>query len=507
MRRLLALCCVAWAGCARAPRPVDSIAISVPYEISSLDPHVKNTVSDFAVASQFYEPLVTTDAAMQLHPCLARLWENPDPSTWVFHLQKNARFHDGRPLRAQDVVFSIRRLLDSPGLEITGYVLHVKDVVAEDPLTVKVRTMGPVSVLLNKLRFVLVVPEGSTAAELARRPNGTGPYSLAETSVGGTLRLIRNELYWGRRPLLRRVDFLLNRRPDQAASDLLTGRSQLAQVGARRLEKSLAEQSQRIELLRQPNIFLKYIGFDLAHEITPFTQVRPNPFRNRLVRQAVHLGIDRSRLVQGLSTDAIPARQPVPSAIFGFNPQIPEPLYDPRKARLLLKEAGLPNGLAATLHVRRIFAEAAELVRDQLRGAGFDLTVQPLGDPEFLELAKKRGLSLFLSRFGCPTGDASDVLDNAFHSTDSGLHAGVQNYAGFASPAVDRAIEESSAVESLFERRAALERIMAMLMDELVWVPLYVDQDVYAIDRGFSWRPRSDSFVLAAEISARETAR
>jgi peptide/nickel transport system substrate-binding protein len=81
---------------------------------------------------------------------------------------------------------------------------------------------------------------------------------------------------------------------------------------------------------------------------------------------------------------------------------------------------------------------------------------------------------------------------------------GVQNYAGFASPEVDRAIEESAAVESLFERRAALERIMQMLMDELVWVPLYVDQDVYGIDRGFSWQPRSDSFVLAAEISPRE---
>jgi peptide/nickel transport system substrate-binding protein len=498
---------IAWAcgaGCTPPPRLPDSISISVPYEISSLDPHVKNTVSDFAIASQFYEPLVGTDASMQLHPCLARLWENPDPSTWLFHLQGRARFHDGRPLRAQDVVFSIRRLLDTPGLEMTGYALHIKEVVAEGPLAVRIRTTSPVSVLLNKLRFVLVVPEGSTAAALAATPNGTGPYSLAERSPEGTLRLVRNEGYWGALPRMRRVEFLLNRQPEQALSDLLTGRCQLVQLGDKRLQESLGAQSHRIELLRRPNIFLKYIGFDLAHEVTPYTPVRPNPFRNRLVRQAMHLGLDRSRLVQGLSSEAIPAREPVPPAIFGFNPQIPDPGYDLEKARQLLREAGLPAGLPATLHVRKIFAEAAHLVSAQLRAVGFDLSVRVLDDPEFFELAKKRGLSLFLSRFGCPTGDASDVLDNAFHSTDAGRRVGVQNYAGFASPEVDRAIEESAAIESIYERRVALEQIMQMLMDELVWVPLYVDQDVYAIDRAFSWQPRSDSFVLAAEITPRE---
>lgn len=491
------------AACSRGRPATDSISIAVPYEVSSLDPHAKNTLSDFAIVSQFYEPLVTTDARMQLHPCLARLWENPDPSTWVFHLQEGARFHDGRPLSARDVVFSIRRLLETPGLQMTGYVVHVEEAVALDPLTVRIRTTSPVSVLLNKLRFVLIVPEGATTESLKARPNGTGPYRLVDWNHSDRLSLVRNDGYWARPPEMRRVEFLLGRSPDQAVKDLLAGRSQLIQFNSKRLEP-LVQPPEKFQLLRHPSIFLKYIGFNLVRSAAPATPSQRNPFESHPVREAVNLAIDRRLLVQSLSTDAIPAREPVPPAIFGFNPRIHDPRFDPARARELLAKAGYPTGLASTLHVRKIFAEAAHLVRDQMRNAGFELQVSELADAEFFELAQRHEMSLFFSRFGCPTGDASDVLDNAFHSTDAARRVGLQNYAGYASPEVDRAIEESAGIESIFERRAALETIMEMLMEELVWVPLYADQDVYGISRDFSWQPRSDSFVLAAEIAPRK---
>ena len=111
--------------------------------------------------------------------------------------------------------------------------------------------------------------------------------------------------------------------------------------------------------------------------------------------------------------------------------------------------------------------------------------------------------SLLLSRFGCPTGDVSDILDNAIHTRDPARRLGIQNYGGYSNPAVDRAIEHSAGIDDTVERRRALESIMATLMDDLAWIPLYVDQDTYALDRGLSWKPRADSFILAAEITAR----
>src|SRR5947207_1760449 len=64
-----------------------SIVISVPYELSTLDPHAKDTISNYAILSNIYEPLVRTDADMKLHPALAATWDNPDLNTWVVHLR------------------------------------------------------------------------------------------------------------------------------------------------------------------------------------------------------------------------------------------------------------------------------------------------------------------------------------------------------------------------------------------------------------------------------------
>lgn len=126
-----------------------------------------------------------------------------------------------------------------------------------------------------------------------------------------------------------------------------------------------------------------------------------------------------------------------------------------------------------------------------------------LPDPELFDLLSRQGTSLHLSRYGCPTGDASDILDNALHSKDPSRHLGIYNDSGYSNPEVERAIEESAGIDSVTQRRKALERIMALLVEDLVWVPLYVDQDVYALDSAYSWQPRSDSFILAAEIAAR----
>jgi len=88
------------AGCEMPGRDLGTIGISVPYEVETLDPHVRNALTHLTIAGHFYESLVTTDDDMRIGPGLARLWENPDPSTWVFHLRPGVRFHSGRPLRA-----------------------------------------------------------------------------------------------------------------------------------------------------------------------------------------------------------------------------------------------------------------------------------------------------------------------------------------------------------------------------------------------------------------------
>jgi ABC-type oligopeptide transport system substrate-binding subunit len=80
----------------------------------------------------------------------------------------------------------------------------------------------------------------------------------------------------------------------------------------------------------------------------------------------------------------------------------------------------------------------------------------------------------------------------------------MSNYGRYSNAALDKAIERSGGIEKPEERRNAVQQILAQVMQELVLLPLYSDQDVYVLDRSFSWEPRSDSYVHAAEVRLRK---
>src|SRR5262249_12993089 len=158
---------------------------------------------------------------------------------------------------ARDVVYSLDRLIHGrpeERLEMRGYALYISEVTAVGPLTVRVRTSRPLSILLNKLRFVAIVPEGATTASLETRTDRTGPYKLVEWQRGKLLRLVRNEDYWATRAALARVEIQLDRSPDAAVKDMLEGRSQLAQCNSRKAEAAVRD-SGRFDLERRPSLF------------------------------------------------------------------------------------------------------------------------------------------------------------------------------------------------------------------------------------------------------------
>ena len=128
---------------------------------------------------------------------------------------------------------------------------------------------------------------------------------------------------------------------------------------------------------------------------------------------------------------------------------------------------------------------------------------KPKGPGSFFEIVGGHGSSFFLSRFGCPTGDASDILENAVHSIDAERRFGRSNDGEYANAELDRLIEESASILEMERRRPVLQKALATVTEELALVPLYIDQDVYAVKKPFTWRPRNDNFLLAAEVGVR----
>ncbi len=239
---------------------------------------------------------------------------------------RNVRFHNGKVLNAADVIYTFERIATDPNLEVASYLNDVKDVKALSSSTVQIRTKTPLAIFLNKLNNILIVPRGSTASSLSAGVNGTGPYRLKEWLPGEMIRLVINENYWGRKPSVRNVTYYLNRAPELAVNDLVIGKSQFIQYDSKKLEPVIRSLGRKYEILRQDNYFLKYLSYDVSRDVTPYCTSKQNPFKNSLVRKAIHMGINRQHLIDKLPTYAVPASQPVPPFVFGYNPAIQIPI-------------------------------------------------------------------------------------------------------------------------------------------------------------------------------------
>lgn len=474
--------------------------ISVPYDLESLDPGARNRLSDFSLVSNLYEPLVSTDADLSARPGLAVRWTNPDALTWVFELRPGVRFHDGRPLTAEDVVWTCERLRGGSRLEMSGHVSSFRSVRALDERTVEIRTAAPVGILLNKLRFILIVRRGESGVTSRGQVNGTGPFRLASWEKGRSLSLERNTDYWGPAPALERVRFVLNRAPGEALDDFLTGRSQFIQSNAKSTEDSLGGRH-GVRIRRNGSISVKFLYFAMAGADPGDFAGGRNPFQDVRVRKAVSLAIDREELVRRLSVLAGPASQLVPPYIFGFDPAR-EPLrFDPAEARRLLAEAGWVDGFDLTFHARGLFSEAAGLVAEMLGRVGIRARVAALAEAEWFAAMDGRRFAMTLNRFGCPTGDASDLLEGLVHTHDPGRAMGLMNYTGYSSPEVDALVERAGRTLEMGRRQPILFEATGRVMEDLPIVPLYIDQDSYAFLEGVEWKPRNDNFLIASEIS------
>lgn len=489
--------------CRRPPAVESPYTISVPYDLDSFDPAARNRLSDFSLLSNFYEPLVVTDANLSPRPALATRWNNPDPETWVFELRRGVKFHDGRPLRAADVVWSFERLAgNGKGLEMSGHVAMLRRVRAIGDDTVEIVTTGPVGILLNKLRFIMIVPEGEDVATLSQKVVGTGPYRLVSWEKGRFLALRRNEAYWGPRPSLAEVRIALNRAPAEALSDLLSGRSDFVQSSAKATEEAIRTRP-GLELRRNSSVSVKFLSFGLESGRSDDVAGGRNPFVDPRVRRAVSLAIDRAALVRRLSAPAVPANQLVLPFIFGHDPSLPPLRYDPAEARRLLAAAGWPDGFEMTFPARGLFAEGAGIVAEMLAAVGVRARVVPLAEQEWFERAYARRFAMTITRFGCPTGDASDLFEGALHTYQPERRVGLMNYSRYSSPELDRLVEEAGRTLEMGLRRGLLFEATAQAMHDLPFVPLYVDQDLYAFRNGVEWTPRNDNFLIASEILRR----
>jgi peptide/nickel transport system substrate-binding protein len=479
------------AGCSRPAAPsARPLRIALHSDPLVLDPHLRNEALTYSVLRNVYEGLTAFDAEMRIGPALAVSWENPNDLTWVFHLRPGVRFHDGRELTADDVVFSLDRARNLPASGFGSYVVAVSKVRALDPHTVELTTRRPYAILLNKLAFVLIVPAGSPPE--IRQPVGTGPYRLISYQPGERLALGAFDGYWGGPSAIGHVDLLPITSRRARVARLIEGSLDVVQEpGAENLERLRAAPGCRV--LEQESLTVDFLL--LKAERPPLSDLR--------VRRAIHLALDRPALVAAvLRGGGHPVGQMVGRSVFGFAPDIAPPARDLAASRRLLAEAGYSGGIDLDLEFRPGGRRAAE-IRRQLAEAGIRVRLVELPWAKLFPRLLAHQVDFYLGAVLAPSADSSDLFDSMVHSRDAALGYGDSNLGDYHNAELDALIQESGSTLDMLSRRAQLERCMHLLMQDLALIPLYVPWNLFGVRDDLVWQPRRDGYLLAREMRLR----
>ncbi len=415
-----------------------------------------------------FSGLVMLDSHLNVRPDLAETWEVSGNGTiYTFKIRANAKFHNGRDVTAQDVVFSWERAA-SPALASDTFLTYMDDIVgakemaqgqadhirgikALDEKTLQVTIDAPKPYFLMKLTYPTSfvvdkdnVAEGET---WVRHPNGTGPYKLKEWVSAQYIAYEANPDFYLGKPSIPYVVYKLYAGDDVRLFE--TGDVDIASVGLNSVERMLdPEEPLHANLVTGVSLCTGYVVFDTSQ--APFDDVN--------VRKAFSMAFDRQRYIDVLYRGlALPAVGLYPPGLPGFDYTLQGLPYDPEQARQLLKESkyGSAEGLPEIVYTNAgiggyVSGTVSALAEMWEQNLGVKVEVENLDYNFYYQqiLSGNHG-QLFDSGWCADYPDPQNFADVLFHSGAS------QNTSAYANPELD-ALLEAARIEANVAKRISL---------------------------------------------------
>ncbi|WP_419900460.1 ABC transporter substrate-binding protein [Roseomonas sp. USHLN139] len=516
-----ALAALALTAAALPAARAQELTIGMQGEPGTLDPQFNLLGTNTSALRNIYDTLLSRDPQLQLRPSLAESWKAIDDTTWEFTLREGVRFHDGSPLTAEDVRFTIARVPNVQGNpnSYATYIQGIREVQVVDARTVRFLTEGPVPLLPVNLSNIFILSSAKGLRSTAEFNNGsaaigTGPYRLSSWQPGQPLVLERNAGYFDAPAHWARVSFRPIPSDGARVGALLSGDVDFINAvplqDIARLEKS--EGSRRYRVFSGPSAYVYMLFPELGREPLPGVrdaQGQPlprNPWKDARVREAVSLAINRQAIVDRLMEGrARVANQAVPEGFFGHSARIAPARFDAERARTLLREAGYPNGFQTSLacpNDRFVNdSKICEAAAQQLQRVGIRVELNALPRATFFPARARREWPLHAAGWGSLTGESSYFLTSQVHTPDRAQGLGAINYSGLSDPAIDALIQRARRTLDEGQRRALLEEAMEKTMAANEIIPILTFESVWAgrADR-VSFTPRGDEETLAIEI-------
>lgn len=349
------------------------ITIGIAQDLDdSLDPHQTVAAGTREVLFNIFEGLVKPNSDGEMIPAVAEKYTlSEDGTTYTFTLREGVKFHNGQTVTAEDVVYSINRCAAVPeGQEkpLVAAFSAVKSVEALDEKTVAV------TVAQRDLEFISYMTAAIIPADYENQdtaPVGTGPFKFVSRTPQQDFVMERFEDYWGAPAWLDKVTYKICENADALVMNLNGGSIDLC---AHLTSAQASQLNQNFQVLEGTMNLVQAI----------YLNNQAKPFDNQLVRQALCYAIDRQGIMDMVADGHGTA---VGSSIYPaftkyFLPELVDKYpHDVAKAKELLAQAGYPNGFDMTISVPNNYQphmDTAEVVAEQLREAGINVTIQPV---------------------------------------------------------------------------------------------------------------------------------
>ncbi len=464
----------------------------------TLDPHQTGDVTSSRYILEVFGGLLTIDPDLAIVPDLAQDWTiDEDGMGYVFRINPEARFHDGRSVTADDFKWSFERaadpLTEAPAADVflgdivgaqeklNGEADSISGINVIDNATIRIDVDAPKPYIISKLTyptsFVLDQANVDTGREWVKTPNGTGPFMLTEYDPGVFIRLERFDDYHLGSANLKAVEFNL------AGGDGLlmyeNDEIHFGGVGLALLE-SLEDPANPLsdQLHRGPPEFdVSYFGMNA--EEPPFDDVK--------VRQALNYAIDRETLASVLLNDIVtPAKGILPPGFPAYNPSLEGYAFDPEKARNLLAESKYGSDTSSyppiTLTIPGSFGAPVSPLLEAIlltweEELGITMDIQQTEWATYLEDLRDRRFQIF-GGLGWVADylDPENFLDGLFHSGSDNNHTSYNN------PELDAVLEKARVEQDQQARFALYNEAEEMIVEEAPWAPL--------------WHSNGDSYLI-----------
>jgi peptide/nickel transport system substrate-binding protein len=451
---------------AAAPEGTLTWGLHVTLATKWLDPSdTEAFINPFMVLYAVHDALVKPMPGGENTPSLAESWTvSKDGLVYEFVLRKNAKFHNGDPVTADDVKFSFERYKGAAAKLLRDRVRDV-EIVDAGRVRFHLREAWPDFMTFygtSATGAAWIVPrkyvEKVGDDGFKKAPIGAGPYRVVSFNPGIDLVMEAFEGYWRKVPSVKRLVF--RSMPDETtrAAALKAGDVDIVYL----LSGPTAQEVKRTPGLRLAAAMPPGVVFlDLPEQWDP-----KSPWHDRRVRLAASHALDRDGLNQAETLGLSHPTGGLIPRVLDFARAYPPPAYDPARAKKLLAEAGYPNGFdAGDLTPFPPFFSLAEAIGGYLQAVGIRTRLRTMERASFLTAWREHKLRGVIMGLGAPAGNAATRIE--VYVTKNGI------YSAGVVPEIETLFERQARELDRKKREGMLHQIQQIMQDRAMYVPIY----------------------------------